>query len=157
MAELVDIAEAVKTALAAGVAAEVNPFGLAFDPERVMHPHRDGEDCGPLRVDVIGRKERSARMTRGGNHLQEAYEIDVAVRQLLKSLTDKTQFDGLVGLVKSIKSYFFANPLTGRGERLLEAHTDATDPAEWWGASIPQNGLFFSVLTLVYTGVHKSD
>lgn len=149
LSDLAGVAEAVALGLAAGV--EEEAFNQSFTPERVVDPHRELESLTTLKVDVVGRKERATLADRSGR-LLVTYEIDIGLRKKLETTATTTEHDGLLFLAQQIKGFFFQNALPERRERLTEANTDATGVSEWWGADIQERGLFFSVVTLLFTG-----
>ena len=144
-ADLAAMADAVRAGLASGA------FSLPFTPRRVIDPGVDLQQLQSLRVDVVGRKERLARLDRQGRRQVDSL-IDVAVRRKLTRTDDPAEHDALLSLVQEIGDWFFTHPLPGRTESLVEVDTDATGTVAWSVPDLSEQRAFVAVVTLTFRG-----
>ncbi len=97
MAVLVDIADAVVTALSGG------SFSQPVSAERHYRPLFDLEDMQTLHVTVVPKGVTVAAGSRGAS--AHEYEVDVAVQQKLQT-ADAAEIDPLMDLVEEIGDFF---------------------------------------------------
>lgn len=96
-AEIIDLADAIVTALNAGT------FSESFTAERGYLPTFDLPDMDTLRVTVVPRQEEGRLDTR--NSSVHEYSIDIAIQKKPTALTN-TLLDALMRVVQEIADFF---------------------------------------------------
>ena len=136
MAKIIDIADAVLTALAAGT------WSQAFSPVRAYRPVYALEQLKDLRVTVVPKSASETRLSR--SDLMAEYRVDVAVQQ--RAATDAER-DALMTLVEEFAAAFTGERLEGAAYAVC-LHTDRQpiyDPEH-----LREHGVFTAVLTLTF-------
>ncbi len=142
---IVQLAEALKTALNAAV--EADAFSMEFAAERYYAPSFNLKDMGTLHVSIVPKSSDESRLTRGG--LSDELQIDVSIQKKPETAT-KEEIDALMDFVKEVSEFI----RTAANLTL----TDGT--AKWQRAKnepiyspehLKQFGLFTSLLTVTFT------
>ena len=104
MPTVVEVAEAVKTALNAGA------FSMPFTAERRYLPRFELEEMEELHVTVVPKGVELVQASRGRS--QTDVKVDVAVQKKLEA-ADAAELDPLMALVEEIAEHFKARRLPG--------------------------------------------
>lgn len=138
MSLIIDIAEAVKTALNA------HDFSEEFTAERHYQPVFDLAEMKDLHVSVVPNGMTTATLGRG--RAQFDCRIDVAVQKKLKDC-DNAEIDPLMALVDEIAEHFRAKRLDGLSEA---AWIKTENTALYAQEHLNEMRQFTSVLTLTF-------
>ncbi len=140
----IDVAEAVKTALAGGT------FSEAFTPTRTYQPIFDLDDLADLAVTVVPAEYTEQQVARG--NWQHDAQVDVAVQKKLTG-TDAdrdTATDGLMTLAGEIARFFRSASLTlAGGQRAVFVGLENKNPL-WAQEHLIDKGLLTAVVTVSF-------
>jgi len=139
MSMVIDIADAIVTALEADVAAD--EFGISFKPERKLVPAFEIDELNTLRVTVFPKANEQEIADRSRN--RHDVTVDIGIQ---KRIAGDAEVEQLLDLVETIDSRLSRRQLEAVPARYVNSQNQPVYSPE----HLTSQNVFTSVLTLTY-------